>query len=139
MSFRTSIIFCDDIRTENNGKIILIGVYGDGLIPADLPQTFIFCIHMRIWDLPVGRHKLAFALAVDGRGDESKQVEIDVPNSNSLIQLNLLGLPAHITKPSNITFTVTGLPEGQEISEVLKVSGVPLSGSMVPPLLDSHS
>lgn len=35
------VIFCDDIRKENNGKEILIGVYGGGITVAQVPATII--------------------------------------------------------------------------------------------------
>lgn len=34
-----SYIICDDIRTENNGKAIFLGVYNDDLVVGDLPAT----------------------------------------------------------------------------------------------------
>jgi hypothetical protein len=137
MNLRSSIIFCDDIRTEINGKLILIGVYADGLIPGVLPQTVLLSVHLRIWDLPVGHHKLAFALTVDGKGEEPKQFDVYVPNNPGLIQINLLGLPAVIIQPSNVTFAITGLPEGQKISEVLKVIlAIPQPGNLIAPLIN---
>lgn len=34
-------LLCDDIRREDNGKMILIGVYGRNLVPSSFPATFV--------------------------------------------------------------------------------------------------
>ncbi|MEO9168126.1 MAG: hypothetical protein ABI230_06965 [Aestuariivirga sp.] len=133
MSQQTSIIFCDDIRVERNGKYIVIGVYGDVLVPRILPQTLNLSVFLRIWDLPVGRHKLAFTLSVDGKANPAQPFEINVVPDTAITLAGLLGLTLHITKPGAITFTLSGVPGQKDISEVLKVFPVPTNGGLIQP------
>lgn len=55
-------IFCDDIRIEENGKHILIGVYGVDLVPALIPVTIQIGIWVRFWGLAEGRRKFKVRL-----------------------------------------------------------------------------
>src|SRR5438552_4034784 len=45
LSFDTFIL-CDDIRIENTGKVILIGVYPTYIALPRYPLTFTFCMHV---------------------------------------------------------------------------------------------
>ena len=39
------VIVCDDIRTENNRKIILIGIYAGDIIPTGFPSLLPVCLY----------------------------------------------------------------------------------------------
>jgi hypothetical protein len=41
-------VICEDIRREDNGKPILIGVYPTDMIIANLPATIVLCIYMNV-------------------------------------------------------------------------------------------
>lgn len=43
-----SVIVCDDIRQESNGKLILIGVYSDDIIVPSIPTNIALCFLIQI-------------------------------------------------------------------------------------------
>lgn len=46
-------IFCDDFRTENNGKNLYLGVYGDTLLVPEFPALLpTFVIVTTVWTTP---------------------------------------------------------------------------------------
>jgi hypothetical protein len=64
-----SVILCDDVRREDNGKEILIGIYvGNMIVDTDVPALLpTFCIRIVIrWKEP-GAHKVeGFIIAPNG-------------------------------------------------------------------------
>lgn len=55
-SIHADVIFCDDIRQENTGKFIFIGVYPGDLIPSVLPAAFPMAVFLRVHGMPEGKH-----------------------------------------------------------------------------------
>jgi hypothetical protein len=74
-----SVILCDDVRREANGKEILIGVYNDTIIfssfPAVLPQ-FVVRVSLSIKDKDSKVFKL---LIKDPNGEELHRVSGNTP------------------------------------------------------------
>ena len=66
MSISAEAIFCDDIRVEDNGKFILIGVYGSDLVPGRMPNQFPLSIFVRATGLPVGPSKFRLEMVMPG-------------------------------------------------------------------------
>lgn len=65
-----SVIFCDDIRREDNGKVILIGVYGSDLVPGAVPSSFAISLWFRIANLSTGNHDFRFRIVgPDGKAE----------------------------------------------------------------------
>ncbi len=141
MSVHGTIIFCDDIRTENNGKLILIGVYGDSLIPAALPQALGLSVHVRLWDLPAGHHNFSVSVSVDEKAVAPSPFDMLVPVASpvGLTQLNIIGVPVQLTKSSTVKCVLSGLPGGETISEALKIlpAATPVSPLFIPPGVDT--
>jgi hypothetical protein len=50
----SKVLICDDIRVENNGKYILIGVYTDDILVSSLPATLSFMTYLQIRPDDVG-------------------------------------------------------------------------------------
>jgi hypothetical protein len=70
-------LVCDDIRQENNGKKLLIGVYNDLMVPS-LPTSTGLSFWMRFKDPPLGAHVIEFSLL----GERNQQL---VPNQSAKI------------------------------------------------------
>ncbi|CAN7256713.1 hypothetical protein [Neorhizobium tomejilense] len=52
------VVFCDLIRTEVNGKQLLIGVYpGDVIMATHIPGPIHVAAWARVRELPVGKHQ----------------------------------------------------------------------------------
>ena len=82
-----SVITCDDIRREDNGKEILIGIYiGNITIDTDVPALLpTFCIRIVIrWKLPGSYKILGFIVAPDGNQIVKFGGDITIPPDQSL-------------------------------------------------------
>ena len=56
MKVEASTVFCDEIRREDNGKPILIGVYTDDLVPGTLPALFPLSVWKKAEGKDAGNH-----------------------------------------------------------------------------------
>lgn len=113
MSVSGAVVFCDDIRIENNGKHILIGVYGSDLVPENIPSSFPISLWMRLEGLPIGR--APFHLEIDLPGVEENLTikgdgELQDNSRPALIVLH--HLPFKLGSPGDIIcrFSVAGGP-----------------------------
>ncbi|MDO6967100.1 hypothetical protein [Rhizobium alvei] len=110
---RAEAIFCDDIRWEANGKQILIGVYPNDLVPAQIPIQIPISLWIRIHGLDDTRKH--FVAEVRDGGQEpliAVNVEIDkVPDSEAVV-IALPQLPLEIRSPQPIVVSLLfeGLP-----------------------------
>ena len=57
MKFK-NVIICDDVRTENSGKDIIIGVYAENIIVPKFPANILLCLWTQFFlnrngDIPV--------------------------------------------------------------------------------------
>lgn len=102
MSTEARVVFCDDIRREDNGKAILIGVYTGDLIPGVLPANLPLSLWIDIRDVPIGHHNLVITLELPGGGKISVPGELDVVEADKPITLMFVGLPAQINEPGLI-------------------------------------
>jgi hypothetical protein len=66
MTPRVHAIFCDDIRVETSGKLLVIGAYTSDLIARSLPTDLTLTIWVRVYGLPEGVHKNTLALTLNG-------------------------------------------------------------------------
>jgi len=65
------VIFCDDIRQEVNGKMMLIGVYPQNVATKSVPATFGLSIWIRLRHLAQGKHTFK-AIIQDPDGDTAE-------------------------------------------------------------------
>src|SRR5206468_3343767 len=70
-----ALVLCDDVRFENNGKLLLIGVYSDVIQVVNLP------LQMR----SIG---LAIKAKVDATGKFAFSVSVSDPQGNKLLDAN---------------------------------------------------
>lgn len=112
-------VFCDDIRREDNGKAILIGVYTGDLIPAVLPSKFPLSLWIDVRGLSKGQHKLKIDVSLPGGKNIGVEGQLAVDEPGQAVPMMLSGLPADITEPGiiEVVLEVDGakVPGGQLI------------------------
>jgi hypothetical protein len=121
MSVSASFIFCDDIRIENNGKLIFVGVYPEDLVPGVLPQRLALSVWARLFGVPVGQHGLHFAVGVNGKIQMEADFSLVVNEGNLAAHITLVGLPLELTDFGHIALEVTGFPDDEAIRAELPV------------------
>lgn len=60
------VIACDDIRTEDNGKRILIGMYDASILVSEYPTILSLALHVKL-ETPPGSHDVAFKVTYEGQ------------------------------------------------------------------------
>ena len=71
MSIKASAIFCDDIRIEQSGKLILIGVYSGAINVRDVTEVELNCL-VQMSGVSKGNHSLRVLCSlVDADGDKN--------------------------------------------------------------------
>lgn len=106
MSTEARVVFCDDIRREDNGKAILIGVYTGDLIPGVLPTNLPLSLWIDIRDVPLGHHNLVIKVELPGGEKISVPGQLDVEEVDKPITLMFVGMPAQINAPGLIRVLV---------------------------------
>jgi hypothetical protein len=106
-------IFCDDIRVENNGKLILVGVYGTDII-LGLPENPIpLAIWVRFFGLSPGTHKNTISFKFNGELVADFSGEI-IATEDSIPQAWLNGVVFNFNEEGTLQSTVT-FEDGTEI------------------------
>jgi hypothetical protein len=99
-------IFCDDIRREDNGKELLIGVYSGSLQLPMLPTPVMLSVWVPFERSGIGKVPIEFRLL----GSDEKTIgygaiELSFTDSDYTIgSLPLRGLTAMLVRPGEITF-----------------------------------
>jgi hypothetical protein len=125
VSYSLSTVFCDDIRLENNGKLLLIGVYQDFLIPAFLPQTLGLSFWLRLGGVDKGVHEIHLTIGVDESVQNEINVKLDIQSEGQPAHVHLIGIPVQLNSPSKIFVEVTGLQDqNQALKSFLEVRPV---------------
>ena len=73
-------IVCDDIRQEQSGKYILVGVYTGVIIPAAMPVTLPLAIFLRLPLLTEGSHGVKFDFGTQNQVAVQGDLELQVGN-----------------------------------------------------------
>ena len=97
MNVEARTVFCDEIRREDNGKAILIGVYTDDLVPGTMPARFPLSVWIKAKGLDVGNHPFSVKFAFPGV-EEKPEVrgEVKVGDSSAPVSLIIAGVPAEV-------------------------------------------
>ena len=106
-------IFCDDIRVENTGKLILVGVYGTDII-LGLPENPIpLAIWVRFFGLNPGTHKNTISFRFNGELVADFSGEI-IATEDSIPQAWLNGVVFNFNEEGTLQSTIT-FDDGTEI------------------------
>jgi hypothetical protein len=125
MPITSSVVFCDDLRFEINGKMFLIGVYAEDLVPVGLPLTISLSAWVRITGVPPGVQQLSFAMGVNDEPQVQGAMTAVVQEGKESAHLNLIGLPVHLTKYGRIFLTLSGFSDGSSVHAELPVVPAP--------------
>lgn len=113
---KISVVFCDDIRREDNGKHLLIGVYSGDLIPGQIPSRFFICMLARVQGLNGHHHIRLQVLSPDG----SVAVEIDdnleLDGTADGFPLAIVQIPILVEGPGDIIAQLA--IDGGEMNEI---------------------
>lgn len=89
---------CDDIRQEDNGKYIVIGMYSGAFVPARLPiaTQLVFGVWAVVEE--PGKYTCEFEVVLepDGSTVGSITVEFEMPEDERQIFMNLPGFPVNL-------------------------------------------
>lgn len=99
-------IFCDDIRREDNGKELLIGVYTGSIQLPVLPAPVMLSVWVPFERSGIGKVPIEFRLlGPDGRMIGYGTLELNFTETEYTVgSLPLRGLTAMIMGPGEITF-----------------------------------
>ena len=60
------VIYCEDVREERNGKLIVIGIYSTDIEFVEFPASASLSLWIRIIGLPAGEYPNDLSLSVNG-------------------------------------------------------------------------
>lgn len=106
MTVHAEFIFADDIRQEANGKMLLVGVYPDGLSPSAFPAQFALALWVRLSGMPVGAYSVIARLKLDQSTLHDLTFAVSVGEPGKPLQLILGGIPIAVTQPATLHVTL---------------------------------
>jgi hypothetical protein len=131
-----NFVVCDDIRKENNGKAILIGVYGDEIILKDIRTEkndtsgilipISFFLQVRLEENDTLPESFRFTYQIDGMS-ESKEISGALSKSDKSRSLSFILILKAFTLPFNakqIDFTFDLLNENRKILHSYKLPSI---------------
>ena len=120
-----SFLFCDDIRQENNQKIMLIGVYDQGIVinseaafPITLPMVCFFCrVKIEDGDKPVDSSE--FKIFLDDTQVSSENLQVVVKDVTQPLTLCAKLVPFQLPKEGNLRFEIV-FKSNNEVASTLR-------------------
>lgn len=103
MPSKIHTVFCDDIRREDNGKMILIGVYMDDLVPSSIPLTFPLSLWVTFKSEEADAGKLSIILTLPGGKHVKMHADMEEMPAGSNVSFIFGGVPVEIREPGMIT------------------------------------
>lgn len=106
----TTVVVCEDIRIEGNGKHILIGVYPTDMIVGQFPASLRLAFWIRIYPPPPpGDHAFRAIIRVPGGGegaiDGSVAVAGNIPDKVPVV-LALTAVPVELSETGEMEVLV---------------------------------
>ena len=107
MPIEARTVFCDDIRREDSGKMILIGVYAEDLIPGTIPSTFPLSFWIVVNGGKIDKGKLTISILQPGGNEFKLDGQIGEVPADANTSLVFTGLPMQISEPGLIKVQLT--------------------------------
>lgn len=126
------VAFCDDIRFENTGKAILIGLYVEDLIPTHLPQVVPMSFWVRLNGLPVGETAVTMKIGSNDKVQHKADLTMAVHHPERPTNLYFVGPQISLDQPGEIFLELSGFPDGSHFKETLIVRSPSESGAAAP-------
>lgn len=134
MSVRYAL-FCDDVRTEMNGKLLLIGCYADRMIVQRFPYNGLISGLVAL-DKPADGEKLRVELRL-ASGATLLGVEMQYQPDEAVGDMVLAALPPaplNISSPDMLEIYVSlGEKPFERVATLAVMQGDPFSGRLQPP------
>ena len=117
-------ILCDDVRKEDNGKILLIGVYSSDILVRQFPFKKNLCLWLH-GPAERGEYKIQVRVSVtaednsEARQEVKQEIEVEFqPKENAEISISLLGVPLAIQEQGHVIIDVkhAGLDDWTELT-----------------------
>lgn len=99
--YRVDAVFCDDIRQEDNGKHILIGVYPNDIMLPEFPIQVRLSLWARVRDVTPGTRKFRMRLATPRSGGLEHSGELAIDQDGTLIAV-FIGMPLSFDAPGEM-------------------------------------
>ena len=117
------LVFCDDIRREDSGKHILVGVYGSNIILNSFPSTFFMSVWFKMLRPPKGDHKFLFTITGTGKEPSKSTAEgaFFVEDASQPLILTFVGMPIEFHTSGEVKASVT-IDDDKEID----LGGIPV-------------
>lgn len=121
MNITGQVLFCDDIRKEDNGKSILIGVYTDEMQPSTLPQHLTLSFYARLNGFPVGEHTLTGNVFINDKIHQTANLTLKVGAADRPVNIMFFGVPLYLEKAGAISLEIICLETGASFRDSLPV------------------
>ncbi len=119
---KAEVLFCDDIRIEQSGKHILIGVYPSDLVVPQIPFVLPVALWIRVHEMDA---VINDAMIEIGYKDEVPFLKADVNFSNRSVDVPVVfplpQIPVSITKPGILQVKLGARPDAMFEIGTLKV------------------
>jgi hypothetical protein len=104
-------IVCDDVRREDNGKLILIGVYGENIVLPQIPAPMVLCVVLFIETKEEFRTQGTFRARMEDQILAEAPINLDYKKGKGIVSYS--GIPVAIQKAGNLTFELEVQGEGK--------------------------
>jgi hypothetical protein len=123
-------IICDDVRREDNGKEILIGIYGSAMLVSKFPAAVSPVLWMQVRPMKSG--ELRFSIRLKNEADAvfheiSGGVNVDAPGEMGAVSTP--PAPIQVNAEMQLVFEMK-----QEGGEWTKVREIPVKKQQPPPM-----
>lgn len=135
MSIKSScILFCDDIRREINGKLIIVGGYTSNVVVPEPDESVRLNVLWVVSGLDYGLRDAEFtAYGTDGQECGRKKMKMAVKRPDMPCEFTLEGVPFRVLKDGIIRLTLSidgaALPDAGELSAAIR----PYPSATLPP------
>ncbi|UXQ89142.1 hypothetical protein [Synechococcus phage MinM1] len=127
-------LVCDDIRREQNGKDILIGVYGGDILVERFPAPLPLAIYVQLAPKVTGPIALEFRLVMDGRqtlAEGALHLNIDSLGPPAALPLN--GVLALVPQPGTLGIQIRAPGSGWKTLRTISIRQGGPPGAAAPP------
>jgi len=109
-------LVCDDVRREDSGKLIFIGVYGDNISIQQLPGHIVLCLVVFVETKEDFNAQATFRARIDDKVVAQAPATLDYKKGKATFSFS--GIPIAIEKPGNLVFELQ--VQGEEGVRILK-------------------
>ncbi len=105
MKFK-NVIICDDVRTENNGKDIIIGVYAENITVQKFPANVVLCLWTQFFANRNGDIMVSFRVQKDKHNLFFAKGIIRVNDYKKIATMRFPGIPLQVGVEGVLVFQV---------------------------------